>query len=193
MPCTDKNALLREGTSLLNRTLAALNTGYAKADERLASDIILFARRYAGYLNYFDGNNNIDGDWQVLMKTDVSVSLATLAAINVQELTDYKKRVYKSILQSASDNDAKKEFKYLFDLLFSLITRIDEQYQLLPANEDYKNIFSDVIKNKLQQPLANLEKCFVDFKAFNLLDYSITELDNDAPAEVISDPGFNAQ
>jgi len=190
MPCTDKNPLLREGTSLLNRILAALSAGYAKPDEREAADIILFAKRYASCLNYFKDDNTVDGNWQVLMQADVSVSLAVLSRINVQEITDYKKRIYKAIALAGSDAAAKTELKYLFDLLFSLATAIDKQYKLLPADFEYKNIFSDAINNKLQLPLANIEKCFSDFKTAGLLDYTVKELDNDAPIEVTSDENF---
>ncbi|HTE10178.1 MAG TPA: hypothetical protein VK645_04395, partial [Chitinophagaceae bacterium] len=190
MACTDKNPLIREGTSLLNRVLAALSAGYAKVDEREAADIILFAKRYATCLNYFNDNNIVDGNWQVLMQADVSVSLATLCRIDVQEIAAYKKRMYKSIKLAGSDADAKKTFKYLFDLLFSLATLIDKQYKLLPDDFEYKNIFRDVISNKLQLPLANIEQCFNDFKTAGLLDYIVTELDNDAPLEVVSDETF---
>ncbi|HWK04710.1 MAG TPA: hypothetical protein VNS58_13815 [Puia sp.] len=190
MPCTDKNPLIREGTSLLNRILAALSAGYSKVDEREAADIILFAKRYGACLNYFKDDNTVDGNWQVLMQSDVSVSLATLSRINVQEITDYKKRIYKKIKLSGTDADAKREFKYLFDVLFSLATLIDQQFNLLPDDFEYKQIFRDVIINKLQLPLANIELCFNDFKTAGLLDYTTKELDNDAPVDVISNGTF---
>lgn len=191
MPCTDKNPLTREGASLLNRVLAALSAGYAKADERSAADLILFAKRYGAYLNYYDEDNNQTGDWGVMMSSDVSVGLATLSRLNLQEISDYKKRIYKRIIQATSDADAKEQFKFLFDLLFSLVTIIDRQYQLLPADFEYRSIFSEVIKNKLQLPLANIEKCFNDFKALSLLDYSTIQLDNDALIEIITDKDFS--
>ena len=191
MPCTDKNPLTREGTSLLNRVLAALSAGYARADERSPADLILFAKKYGAYLNYYDEDNNPAGDWQIMMSSDVSVGLATLSRLNLSEISDYKKRIYKSIIQAGSDAVAKEEFKFLFDQLFSLATIIDRQYQLLPADFEYRSIFSDVIKNKLQLPLANIEKCFNDFKALNLLDYSTKQLDNDAPGEITTDKDFS--
>ena len=129
MPCTDKNPLTREGTSLLNRILAALSTSYARVDERDAADIILFAKRYAACLNYYDENNIVDGNWQALMRMDVSVTLATLARIDTREISDYKKRLFKKIKQSPDDAAAKTTFKYLFDVLFSLVTLIDEQFK----------------------------------------------------------------
>jgi len=191
MSCTDKNPLTREGASLLNRALAALAPAYAKVDEREAADLLLFAKRYAAKLNFYKEDNTIDGNWQPLMQSDASVTLATLARINVQEITDYKKSIYKQITLAPADADAKMEFKFLFDLLFSLVKQLDDSFERLPADLEYKNILSDVIKNKLQLPLANLEKCFPDYKGQNLLDYTVLQLDNDAPIPVVSAVNFS--
>lgn len=191
MPCDDKNSLVREGTSLLNRVLEALSTDFAKVDERDAPDLLLFAKRYAGYLNFYNLTNAIDGTWEDLMRMDVSVVLATFNKIEPQKFTGYKKLVFKRIKQASDDAETKKEFKFLFDALFSLVKVIDEQYNFLPQEYEYRNIIRDLIQNKLQQPLANLEKCFNDFKIAGLLDYLTLELDGAAPFPVISNENFS--
>jgi hypothetical protein len=190
MSCTDKNPLIREGTSILNRVLAALSTFYAKVDERQAEDIILFAKRYAADLNFYKEDNTIDGNWQSLMSNDVSVPLATLTRINVQEISDYKKRIYKQITLAANDVDTKMEFKFLFDLVFSLAKLVDQQFLLLPVDFEYKAIFQDVITNKLKTPLKIIETYFTDFKTASLLDYSTLQLDNDSPISIVSEENF---
>ncbi|HEY1869962.1 MAG TPA: hypothetical protein VGG71_02835, partial [Chitinophagaceae bacterium] len=190
MPCTDKNPLIREGTSILNRVLAALSTTYAKVDERQAEDIILFAKRYAADLNFYKEDNTIDGNWQSLMSQDVSVPLATLTRINVQEITDYKKRIYKQITLATNDADAIMEFKFLFDLLFSLAKLVDEQFNLLPDDFEFKSILTDVITNKLKDSLKAIETYFIQFKAASLLDYTTLQLDNDAPIPIVSEENF---
>ena len=196
MPCTDRNPLTREGTSQLNRVLAALDVHYADVDERTTSDLILFAKRYAAYLNYYNENNSIDGNWQPLMMMDVSVTLATLAGINVKRIGDYRKLLYKNTalaLNSAQpqrDNIAKQQLKYLFDILFSLLKSIDQQLNMLP-DDDFKKTITDIIKIKLKLHLANLEeKFFQDFKTAGLLNYTFTEFDSDAPFETNSDENF---
>jgi hypothetical protein len=196
MACTDRNPLNREGTSQLNRVLAALDVHYADVDERNSADLILFAKRYAAYLNYYNESNAIDGTWQPLMMMDVSVTLATLANINVKRISDYKKLLYKNIAlagnstQPLRDNKAKQQLKFLFDTLFSLVKIIDDQLILLP-DEEYKKTIEDIIKIRLKLNLANLEaKFFQDFTASGLLDYSVTELDSNAPFEVTSDKNF---
>src|SRR3954470_17765944 len=137
MSCTDKNPLTREGTSQLNRVLAALGVHYADIDERSTPDLILFAKRYAAYLNFYNESNTINGDWQPLMAMNISVTLATLAHINVRSINDYKKLLYKNIAlainltQPDRDKKAKQQLKFLFDMLFSLVKEIDKQLQLL--------------------------------------------------------------
>src|SRR5687767_4812993 len=160
MPCADKNPLTREGTSLLNRILAALSSSHARIDERDPADIILFAKRYASCLKFYNENNIEDGDWQALMRMDVSVTLATLASIDTHEIADYKKRMFKKIRLAPDDAAAKANFRFLFDTLFSLVTMLDDQFKLLPLEFEYKTIFNDVITSKLQYPLANLENSF---------------------------------
>lgn len=191
MPCDEKNPLIREGTSTQNRVLEALSPGFARVDERTASDLILFAKRYAAYLNYFDNTNNISGTWEDLMKMDVSVVLATLDKIDVSRIQDYKKLLYKQMKQAAGDDDARRAFKFLFDAFFSVIVKTDEQFRLLPDEYEYRITIRELIRNKLQQPLASLEKCFGDFKAAGLLDYSVDELDGEAPFQIVSDENFS--
>ena len=191
MSCTDKNPLTREGTSLLTRALAALSPGYAQVDERAPEDLILFAKRYAARLNFFRDDNSIDGDWVQIMASDISVPLATLSRIDVQEIADYKKRLYKKILLATTDADAMMEFKFLFDLIFSVSRVVDQQFQLLPVDFEYRKILSDTIIKKLSLPLANLVSAFNSFKAAALLDYAVLQLDNDAPVPVVSNENFH--
>jgi len=196
MSCTDKNPLLREGTSQLNRVLDALDVHFADVDERDESDLILFAKQYAAYLQYYDQENQKDGDWQSLMMMDISVTLSTLARINVKQINDYKRLLYKNIsatkneTQINKDSIAKQQLKYLFDALFSSIRIIDEQLNLLPGN-DYTIMIKEVINSKLKSPLTNLaDKFFVQFKMEALLNYNVLETDSYAPLEIISDENF---
>jgi hypothetical protein len=77
--CKDTKATNHSGSSQLQRVLKALLPSSAKIDQRDAADLILFAKRYAAYLNYYKESDAPDGDWQTLMSMDVSVTLAGVA------------------------------------------------------------------------------------------------------------------
>lgn len=181
MPCTERNPLLREGTSLLTRVLKALSTGYAKPDERQEADLIIFAKQYAAYLNYYNQSNIIDGNWEPLMRMDVSVPLAVLSKINVQAISDYKKLLYKRIRIAPNPAKAIEHFTYLFDCFFSLKKMLDEQYELV-ADDEYKTVLQDIMDRKIAPAVSNLVNRYSLFVTENLINVSSgILLDADAP------------
>ncbi|HEY2348328.1 MAG TPA: hypothetical protein VGH64_04905 [Puia sp.] len=181
MACGEKNELVREGTSVLTRVLAALSTGYAQVDERDMPEILLFAKRYAACLNYYDDTNTATGDWQQLMQMDISVTIATLIKTDMPALSNYKKLLYKKIAIAANDADAKTQFKYLYDCIFSLISLIDQQYQLLPDDIELKEFIHHIIVDKMQLPFLITDQLFEEFKTAGWIDISLTGLSGAAP------------
>lgn len=187
MACNEKNPLQREGTSVLTRVLKALSTSFVKPDERQAADILLFMRRYSTYLNYYDAANNPAGDWESFMKMDISVTLAVLMRLDSRKCVDYKKLLYKKIKLSGTDAEAKKEFKYVFDLHFSLLKIVTGQYHLLPDTYEFRQEIENIIKTKLLQSAVNLKQLFDDFNTNSLVD---TGTDIDSAAPVNTQPGI---
>ncbi|OPY69814.1 MAG: hypothetical protein A4E57_00948 [Syntrophorhabdaceae bacterium PtaU1.Bin034] len=59
----DKVFLIRDGQSRKGRFPDALRPYFAKVDDRGLADFLDFAKTYAGELNYFNGENSVDGDW----------------------------------------------------------------------------------------------------------------------------------
>lgn len=196
MSCNDKNNLVREGTSLLNRVLAALNTSYAKVDDRRDADLILFAKRYAAFLNYYDATNTLAGDWQTLMKMDACVALAALMKTDSRRFHDYKIHLYGQIRDtSTSVADVKKNFKFLFDFLFSLVKSMDEQYRLVPAELPQVDVLKGAITGKMADAVANLVLLFDTFSTSppDLIDPTVPDLDHAiAPLELSSSGDFKA-
>jgi hypothetical protein len=191
MSCTENNILEREGSSHLNRVLAALSPGYAKPDERDTADILLFAKRYAAYLNYYNESDTEDGSWEALMMMDISVILATLVKTDTRVVADYKKLLYKKIQMAGTEAEAKLTFRFLFDLIFSLVKTIDDQYKLVPANLEFKILFKNVIEVKMQEAFLKLHSLFNNFKTAGWIDFVLTDLDSDAPIPVTNAADFN--
>jgi hypothetical protein len=190
MSCSEKNPLVREGTSILTRMQAALAASFVKPDERQTADIILFLRRYATYLNYYDDSNIVKGDWEPFLKMDISATLAVLMRIDIRRCNDYKKLLYKTIrIDSTTDSIARTQFKFLFDLIFSLSKIVVEQYELLPGTFEYKLILKKIIDDKLLLAVANLKKLFDDFNAASLINTSAAT-DSSAPLITISAADF---
>lgn len=190
MACNDKNPLTREGLDRLSRKLLALAPTSAQVDERSMEDLMLFAKRYATYLNYKDLENEIDGTWEPFMKMDISVVLAVLLSIDLIQLSDYLKLVTKKIklaISSGEESEASLQFKFLFDVIFTLAEMIDEQCGLLREEADYQNTIQTVINSKLISPFSKLFNFKTDqtnlFSASNLTDHTapILTIDSNSP------------
>lgn len=192
MSCDDKNRLQREGTSELTRVLAALNVSFSRVDERDAADLLLFAKRYAAFLNYYNADNTPDGDWEVFMKMDISVTLATLVKIDVRKISDYRKLIYKGIRDSANDAEAVTMFKFVFDLLFTLVRIIDEQYSLINSGSETKSLIRNSIEGKMQQAFLVIDTLFEEFITEGWINLSQNILDAEAPINIRSCSDFDS-
>ncbi len=159
MACDDKNPLIREGVDRMTRRLAALSPESAPVDGRSMEDLMLFAKRYATFIKFKNEANEEEGTWEDLMKLDISVILSVLLAIDVFQIADYIKLLYKNTKLAISENDdpeARRNFKYLFDLVFTLVKIIDNQCSLLKDEPEYQLIIKSVIQNKLNSPFSKL-------------------------------------
>ena len=63
----------RDGTSQLQRIQAALQEDYIRIEERTIEDWLKFAQKYAEELNYYDADNQLNGNWQAFLNGSVAV------------------------------------------------------------------------------------------------------------------------
>ncbi|MGK6352098.1 hypothetical protein [Parapedobacter sp. DT-150] len=184
MGCADKNKMIREGTGTYNRALDALSTAYARVDERTIPDMMLFAQRYAALVKYVDKSNKPLGTWERLMGSDISVALATLAALDNGKVVDYQKLLFKRIdvaIRAGDKEGAKREMKSLFDLLVGIVQTVDRQVALLGDEPEYQAFIKNRISGKLNVPFWKL----MNFKnQYPELFANTQEMDADAPVPV---------
>src|SRR3954467_1627444 len=108
--CFDTKLLTYSGTSQDGRVLPALSGKYASVDERTTADLVLFAKKYGAYLNYYELTDSITGTWESLMSRDVSVLIADIADWSSKDYIPFIEYTNQQITAAASDADAKKFF-----------------------------------------------------------------------------------
>jgi hypothetical protein len=189
--CIDSTATNRSGSSQQQRVMNALLPRNAKVDERDFADLILFAKRYAAYLNYYNDANISEGDWQALMSMDISVTLAGIAKTEVEAYTDYIKSIYRNIQASSTDIERKKHFKTIFDFIFSVAIELDTYYKEMPDDFEFREYFSSTIQAKLQEPLHRLISNYNDFVSATYIDAISTYSPADAPLKITLSQHFS--
>ncbi len=160
--CISINPLQRSGTSQYKRVLQALLPGYAQVDERDYADLILFARNYASYLNYFDASNKKNGDWLPLMKMDISVSLATIARQNAAPWFTYVQELYTEIQQTNNPVLLKQYYTSIYHLIATIIYQLDEQLQSLPKDFGFTEYLNITISSRLAESWSKLKTYYTE-------------------------------
>jgi hypothetical protein len=157
--CYDTNLLNNSGTNQAERALSALQAAYAKVDERSLSDLILFLSKYSAYLNYYDLSDTVAGDWRPFMQNDVAVAAATIAALKTQDYVTYVTNLYAYVMtpttgpETPSYPDPALTFKYIFDLVASVASQLNQCQANIPSDADYQPFLTVAIGSKLAVPL----------------------------------------
>ncbi|MFN0275881.1 MAG: baseplate J/gp47 family protein [Chitinophagales bacterium] len=193
--CKNRNPLLRSGINQYQRTLQALLPASVQVDERDDADLILFAKKYAEQLKYYNINNeHIDGEtWKEFMCMDVSVTLATILKAPVQACFAHSKTLFDA-LQNENTTSLpvlKKNFKALFDFGFTLTDQINKFYTELPLSHDYKEIIKGAIQSGLPEYYNRLKKYYNEAIAQNLIDGTSTDIPAPSPLEITFSQNFD--
>lgn len=177
--CQHKNPLLHSGTSQPGRVLKALQPSFAQLDERNAADLILFAKEYAQYLNYFSAKNEADGRWTPLMRMDLSVVLATLGNQKAPRYLQYirSELAWLADRNHTAENELKRRLTDLFNFAYSWLYEVELQSQLLPAEWPFKTTLADAVRSVLAPLRYKLDRWHQKAKAENLTSATVVQPD----------------
>lgn len=167
----DPRKLVREGTSQKQRLLEALQPAYAQVDEHEPADWMVFAKRYAEYIRFFDVNNREVGDWKPFFEND---PLAILALAAIQKIDVYKANLshdFKILLtgkitdpvsdelRTATDEELKVSFSHLFNVIGTLAWHLEQLKENLPDEIALKRI----LQKRIQAQLAPVFARFIAY------------------------------
>ncbi|MFA0964169.1 baseplate J/gp47 family protein [Roseivirga sp. BDSF3-8] len=164
------NFNIKIGTNQDNRQLKALNLDYVKVDERSFEDLLVFSWSFSRLLNYYNGENQPDGDWSHFL-TDEAVILASI--IDADPLVP-EKRFKDNLQKTILFLKPAKKIKYLkkcFDEIFQLARKFDYWYRQLQAVEEFNRANSS-IRNEISSAIGS--KLGPSFRKFRGLDELIS-------------------
>ncbi|HEX5172262.1 MAG TPA: baseplate J/gp47 family protein [Cyclobacteriaceae bacterium] len=167
---------------------------HVQVDERDHADLILFAKNYAKQLKYFNSSNVADGDWQVFMSMDVSVTLASLVKLDAESCYAYVKKIFDSIktLDTTQVADLQNHFKVLFDFCFTVTNFLNEYYKALPVDFDFKEVLGNALQSNLPQYYDRLKKYYDEAVLQSIVDETNTFSVLPSPVEIIFSQDFDA-
>jgi hypothetical protein len=196
--CNCHSDIIRDGSGQLQRYLKALDPSYAPIDGRSMEDLLVFAKRYAKQIRFYDIPDSEGGQenakepivtWSDFFRRDMAVIAASLAVIDLEQI----KKDYDETNTRLAQHPTEDVYAALYTNILGMAARLDRWYSAAlpgyPLRADLELGIASSLKPAMQQIMA-YEKGFpmVEGKALKL-DYSAisnTELwglDEDVPAD----------
>lgn len=170
----DPLKLVHEGSSQQQRNLKALSPDFAAVNEHGPAYGIVFAKAYSAFLNYYDSDNNANGDWQDFFAKDVSARLAVAAIADVEGYRQFVKACFEFLndRDHQSQTEAlKDQLGLLFGCLGSLALQLDRMKESLPADMALKTM----LKHRIQSQLATAYRRFLRYYKAALVESLINQ------------------
>ncbi|MCP3669620.1 MAG: hypothetical protein GY814_04175 [Gammaproteobacteria bacterium] len=155
--CCFNNPLKRDGTSQRQRLLEGLKPDFVAVDERDLSSLLLYARDYAGLLQYYSSVNSKSGDWSDFIDSDISTLVAVIQNFEYESL----KKNFDQLIDNVEGKtlaEKKKLYALQLDSFFSLSKQFDGWYrgavEGLSLYTSLKRLIDSILAQSLQSIYA---------------------------------------
>ena len=159
--CARRSPLSRSGLTQAGRRRAELGVDHFRIDERDTADLIMFGRRFARHIRYYEvprkgapGPEEIV-DWSAFFESDISANLAALAKLPVESMAAFHGDLETWLkADPARDPEALGAyFKLLFHLPLALLQEAGAIAEKLPGNEPLRAEIAEMARRDLAQPI----------------------------------------
>lgn len=171
MSCHCHTDIVRDGSGQLGRYLKALDPAYAPVDERSMEELLVFIKRYASQIRFYDIPESHPGgstppaktSWREFFSRDMAVIAAGIALTDIAQIRKDFEETFRS-LQQDPDADI---YAALYSPVLGMVARIDRWYELaIPENPLY-----DTLTLAIQSQLkAQVQKITAYEEGFKLVD-----------------------
>ncbi len=139
---------LKDGTSQSGRLKDALLPTHVRIMDKSISAHLIFVKQLAEHFNYFNANNEAEGDWTSFFEKDESVILSIISNTDVRQIS----REYDAIMQRArfgiTHKDRVQGLRDLYQLIFRQAKLVDDWYIIFKRYSYFSEFFAE-LKNAL--------------------------------------------
>ncbi len=156
--CDRRGVLSRSGTAQTDRDPAERDPAFFRLDERDTADLILFARRFAKHLKYYDPNNVVTGDWTAWFDRDISAILASLTKLPVDPFRAAMgdMRAFLEDDPARPEAELRSHFNAVLHLPLTLYREMAGRQAAIAADDPLWPILQQLTLTDIAGPLAEL-------------------------------------
>ena len=185
--CNCHSEISRDGSGQLQRYLKELDPSYAPIDGRSLEDLLVFAKRYAAQIRFYDlpediGGNDVESQkkisWKEFFRRDMAVIAASLATTDVSGF----KKEFDEVRDKLQYVTTPGVYAALFAPITGMLKKIDRWYSIaIPGNplfDDLELAISSKLKVQVQKIISYDDGFkYIDPKAE--LDIDLEGLENE--------------
>lgn len=169
--CHCHSEINRDGTGQLDRYLQALDPTYAPIDNRSLEELLVFAKRYAEQIRFYDiPESRVENTeessqitWEEFFRRDMAVIAASIAVTDLKEV----KERYDSIREKMELQPNAELFAGLFNLALKLAKQIDGWYSVaIPENPLHQDLHIAIVSTLREQ----LKKIYAYDEGFKIVN-----------------------
>jgi hypothetical protein len=160
--CNCDTGINRDGSGQLQRYLKALDPAYAPIDDRSTEDLLVFAKKYAAQIRFYDipeskiNDNTPAGkiSWREFFRRDMAVIAASIATTDAGSF----KKEYDEVNERLQYNTTPDVYAALYAPIVGMLKKIDRWYSVaIPQNplyNDLKLAIESDLKTQVQKIMA---------------------------------------
>src|SRR4051812_37352579 len=158
--CNCHSDIVRDGSGQLQRYLKALDPSYAPVDGRSLEDLLVFAKRYAKQIRFYDvPESSIQeadpkkpiATWSEFFRRDMAVIAASISVIDLEQI----KKDYDETNAHLSQHPSQEVYAALYTNILGMAARIDKWYTLslpgYPLRKDLELGIASSLKPAMRQ------------------------------------------
>lgn len=183
--CHCHDEVKRDGSAQINRYLKALDPAYAPVDGRSLEDLLVFAKRYAAQIRFYDipesnvepGTDPAKISWREFFRRDMAVIAASIAVTDLQQI----KKDYDEIRERLDLDPTNDAYGDLFDPILGILKKADRWYSIAipenPLHADLVLAINSNLKDQVRKIIA-FEEGFTAVDVKHPLKLDFTDIEN---------------
>ncbi len=167
------DTIILDGSGQLQRYLAALDPSFAPIDGRSLEDLLVFAKRYAAQIRFYDlpehklplPADSTKTNWKEFFRRDMAVIAASIGLVDLNAI----EREYAQVSEQLLTHATPSLFAALFNPILGMAQRLDKWYSIAIADNPLHNDLELAITSNLKDQLTKARAYAAGYAIINPL------------------------
>jgi len=156
------------GTSQESRLTKKLLPNYARIHEFELYNLLAFVSKYSRLLRHYDNKNEISGSWEPFFVKDISIILADIVSVDLEQIENQHNHLVHSILNAYETEKKAEHLRALYGQIHSIAKQFNRWFNLVSEISISNNLLEEEVKNELSNIITlKLSSKYQELRAYD--------------------------